>query len=476
MLIQKLFRIDDTVPLPDDTAVLRYNANLSSAKAGCGGGSCGTCSTERNSPIAALVADRFLAVSPKAASYVVLELDALEPFENLLGRKTIREARDGLVSRVGRDRADQIIHSVLKNVLGRNFFQGAEVEEAKLRHPHMQMYVTNRCNLRCKHCYMSSGEALAGGEIGTEDRLNAIELFAELCPGSKITFTGGEALLSKDIFVLLKRARAAGLRTELYSNGLTIKDHRIAERVANAVDEVQISIDGATEHVNDLIRGKGTFQGIVRGIRLLDEAQTRVGVNFRFRLAVTLTSTNVDDIRSNIHAFVSQLNLNIRPEVRIGTVGRLGRAKQNPEFCGDHDALQAAQAEIVNEFARSGMHRMKISAVNRFTKTCGMGLSITIGADGKIYPCTITDQRPIGNIRDPEARTTIANVVRYSESTNVDNVVGCKDCGIRYFCGGICRITNQFKAGSMNKSACYPEYKNTQIRNLIARYDSYGLS
>ena len=474
MLIERVFRANEAVPLPRDTQILRFDDRLAGVKLGCGGG-CEKCGTTAKPSVAELVANRFLAVSPRAASYVVLELDSLGAFEALLAGETIREVRLRLVEQLGLDSAEEILQSILKNIVGRNFYEGAEAVERALRYPHMQMYVTNRCNLRCRHCYMSSGDALPGGEIETADRLRAIDLFADLCPGSKITFTGGEALLNRDIFVLLNRARAVGLRTELYSNGLTIKDRQFAEKVAGAVDEVQISIDGTTEAINDSIRGKGTFRGIIRGIRLLDQAQVSIGSKFRFRLAVTLTSTNMADVRDNIHSFVSGLQLHRRPEVRIGAVGKLGRAKHSADLCADHEALLTAQAEIVNEFARSGFHKMQITTVNRFTKTCGMGLSVTVGADGQIYPCTITDQKPIGNIHDSDVRRVLESVIGYSTSTNVDNVVGCRDCGIRYFCGGICRITNFVKSGSMNVSACTPEYKNTQVRNLISRYDTYGL-
>jgi MoaA/NifB/PqqE/SkfB family radical SAM enzyme len=233
---------------------------------------------------------------------------------------------------------------------------------------------------------MSSGDPLPQGEIGTPDRLRAINLFADHCPGSKVTFTGGEALLNPDIFLLLEHAKSRGLRTELYSNGLTIKNGKVAERIISLVNDLQVSIDGATEGVNDAIRGRGTFKKIVRGIRLIDQSKRTLNArNFRLRLALTLTSSNVTDIRDNIDNFVMRLGLLARPEIRIGTVGKMGRAKENPDLVGDHDGLQMAQAEIVNEFSRSGMHRMHITQVNRFTKTCGMGLTITVGADGSIY-------------------------------------------------------------------------------------------
>jgi radical SAM protein with 4Fe4S-binding SPASM domain len=476
MLQEMAFRLDEGVELPPDTKVLHYRTDHAASDTGSCSGGCGSCSPSKSGiDVAQIVEGRFLAASPSVASYISLDNDLLPSFNSLLAGKTLRQIRDDLEVRFGPEGARDKLNLMLRNIVGRNFFAGAESEEAILKHPHMQIYVTNRCNLRCKHCYMSSGLPLPN-EVGTTERMKAISIFAACCPGSKITFTGGEALLDPDIFELLAFARRSGLRTELYSNGLTIKDLSTALRIASSVDEVQVSIDGACAATNDEIRGKGTFNKIVRGIKLLDEARFIKSSNFKFRLALTLTSSNVEDVRKNIGSFVSSLELHVRPELRIGTVGKLGRVKENPQFIKDHDTLLMAQADIVNEFSRSGMHRMQITKVNRFTKTCGMGLSITIGADGAIYPCTITDQKSVGNITDDNAEAIIASVFDYSKATDVDHVEGCKSCHIRYFCGGICRITNLFKTGSMQISACTPDYKNSQIRNLIARYDSYGLS
>lgn len=470
MLIEKSFVPNEAIPLPSDTEILLYNSQLTaSLPLGTASGCCGS-----SAPQIFDAEKSFLAVSASIASYVVLDRDLLPVFSNMLAGHTARAVLEDLTQRFGNEVGRQRFDQLLRNIVGRNFLNGAITEEFELANPHMQIYVTNRCNLRCVHCYMSSGDPLPD-EIGTEDRERAIDYFAKYCPGGKITFTGGEALLNRDIFSLLERARNYGLRTEIYSNGLTIKNQALADRLASIVNEVQVSIDGASAATNDMIRGAGTFAKIVRGIRLLDGARTKYPA-FRVRIAMTLTSTNVEDIRTNLSAFIESLGLQYRPEVRIGTAGKLGRAKERPELIEDMDELQGAQADIVNEFARSGMHRMQITNVNRYTKTCGMGLSITIGADGAIYPCTITQQRAIGNIKAENSEAVIASVKSYFHATKVDNVEGCRSCGIRYFCGGICRITNHYKMGSMQKSACTPAFKNSQIRNLIARYESFGLN
>jgi radical SAM protein with 4Fe4S-binding SPASM domain len=323
---------------------------------------------------------------------------------------------------------------------------------------------------------MSSGLPLSQGEIGTQERLKAIDIFSRQCPGSKVTFTGGEALLDPDIFFLMGHARALGLRVELYSNGLTIKNSAIAEQIVRVVHQLQISLDGATQEINDAIRGKGTFKGIVRGIKLIDAAKNALEAHdFSQRIAITLTSTNAQDVVSNLEALLDDMKLHYRPEVHIGTIGNLGRAKIHADLRSNQEAIRLAQAAIANAFVASGIYRLPLSKINRFSKSCGMGTSISIGADGKIYPCTITDQTAIGDIRDSNAEEIMGSVFDHFHKTSVDNIVGCRSCSIRYFCGGICRITNNGKKGSMYVSACTPAYKAGRVRDLVAKYDGFQI-
>jgi radical SAM protein with 4Fe4S-binding SPASM domain len=481
VIVEKSYRLDDGIRLPDDTRLLFPQAPPQQAfvtgvaKAGCSDCQSGGCATNKTK-LAEQMLGKFLAVAPSVASYIVLDKDFLPAFESIRQGKRLRETRTILARDFGEQEAAAKLQHILHHITARHFYHGAKTEEYLPTSPNMQMYVTNRCNLRCEHCYMSSGEALPQGEIGTVERLRAIRLFAKSCPGSKITFTGGEALVSPDIFDLIDCARSEGLRVELYSNGLTIKNSVFAERIVKVVDELQISIDGATAAVNDAIRGRGTFNGIVRGIKLIDAARVKLQArSFKLRLAMTLTAANAEDIQTKLPSLIESLCLSGMPEVRIGAVNKLGRASSRPEMFSNSDDIRLMQAVIVNEFAQRGIYKLPISTTNRFSRTCGMGLSITVGADGAIYPCTITEQRPIGNVRDDNAGDVIKSVFPYMARTNVDQVAGCRDCSIRYSCGGMCRISNFFARGDMNVSACTPEYKALMVRDLISKYESYGL-
>jgi len=280
--------------------------------------------------------------------------------------------------------------------------------------------------------------------------------------------------LDPDIFKLLQRARDLQLRTELFSNGLTINKSNISA-IVELVDELQISLDGATACAHEAVRGKRTFRRTLKSIRLV-ERMVWTNPQFRYRLSFTLTRANWRDIRDNLKPLLSRLKLRGVSRIKIGAVSGIGRATKNPKMYSSLDDTRRMESDVMLALARKGVLRLPIFTVNRFTRTCGQGATVAIGADGNIYPCTITDQPPIGNIRDIEARDRMRSVQQYVASSSVDEVEGCNRCPIRYLCGGMCRITNLKKTGSFTKSGCTPAYKNAQVRSLIRRYESFWMS
>lgn len=69
---------------------------------------------------------------------------------------------------------------------------------------------TNRCNLKCAHCYQDADEC-DSRELSTEEARTMISQIARA--GFKIMiFSGGEPLMRDDIFELVAHAASCGLR------------------------------------------------------------------------------------------------------------------------------------------------------------------------------------------------------------------------------------------------------------------------
>jgi MoaA/NifB/PqqE/SkfB family radical SAM enzyme len=134
----------------------------------------------------------------------------------------------------------------------------------------MTFNLTNRCNLRCDHCNFPANPSV---ELPTSEVLAAIDEFAT-AGMTRVSFSGGEALLRDDLPTLLAHAHRRQLFTSLNTNGLLARG-RLDELVPN-LDLLAVSLDGPAAH-HDRVRGhEGAFDAAVECARLAGRAGTRV--------------------------------------------------------------------------------------------------------------------------------------------------------------------------------------------------------
>jgi len=164
--------------------------------------------------------------------------------------------------------------------------------------------ITSRCNLRCWHCYYSSGDRSSLEELNLEEARNFIADLSALKVHT-LLFSGGEPLLKPDIFALAKFAKTRGIKVALSTNG-TLIDSGVAREIKKAgFSYVGISLDGM-DKTNDIFRQeKGAFQRSLQGIRNCKKLGLAVGLRF------TLTRYNFKDLpeifslaeRERVHRF-----------------------------------------------------------------------------------------------------------------------------------------------------------------------------
>jgi radical SAM protein with 4Fe4S-binding SPASM domain len=149
--------------------------------------------------------------------------------------------------------------------------------------------ITTQCNLSCSHCYRDSGMIRPVLQLSDEKCMQLIDEIKQLHPPI-VLFTGGEPLLRKNLFELIRKCKLSGLRVGLSTNG-TIIDQDIAGRIKNYdIDYVGISIDGRRSF-HDEFRGlKGAFSLSWTAIDHLLSLKVKTGVRF------TLTRENQGEL------------------------------------------------------------------------------------------------------------------------------------------------------------------------------------
>jgi len=129
------------------------------------------------------------------------------------------------------------------------------------------------CNLQCSHCFISCGPKNKTHEMITVDTVRWYLKEASTLGVKEFYFTGGEPFLHPQIADIIRETLNYGPATIL-SNGTLITDKgaqtfsQISRNSKHKL-EFRISLESPIEAENDQIRGNGSFQRAIKGIRAL---------------------------------------------------------------------------------------------------------------------------------------------------------------------------------------------------------------
>lgn len=129
-----------------------------------------------------------------------------------------------------------------------------------------EIALTNRCNENCRHCLVVRKTARSLPLPVVRSLLRQLRRLG----AREVHITGGEPLMYRALFDVLKTAKSLGLRVKLITNGSLI-DRAVCRRLRQLrVDEVQVSLYAADAPVHDYTtRCPGSFDATVRGLDLL---------------------------------------------------------------------------------------------------------------------------------------------------------------------------------------------------------------
>ena len=269
---------------------------------------------------------------------------------------------------------------------------------------YLMVEITERCNLRCRHCYL--------GEAGHRDM--DIALFERLAEafgkmgGLRLIVTGGEPLLHPSFERLNAALPALPCRAVLATNG-TLLERDLAARLN--FREVQISLDGMRDSHNAL-RGDGSFEAALRGC----EAVRSAGLDLS--IATMIHTRNLDELPA-LETMVQKL---MAVAWALDIPVETGRLAANPGFLPE---LSQAVPYLDLRFGE-GVHEQGGSG------GCGAHLAC-INVGGSLLKCGYYRELSGGSAL-PDLRRAWREVPR----TGIPSV--CADCEFVADCGGGCRF------------------------------------
>lgn len=292
--------------------------------------------------------------------------------------------------------------------------------------------VSLKCNLRCAHCLSDSGDVVKN-ELSTKECMKLIDDLTSL-KVFQVNIGGGEPFIREDFIDLLDYSHKKGLVTCVSTNGIAIDDS-VAKRLSSMdMLYLQVSLDGATEEINDRIRGKGTYRRIISAMDSL--AANRV----RFSINTVLTRVNFDHLET-LRALAGEYGA----ELRVSRFRPSGRGKVSRSELGPTAEQLESFAEWLDlhDLVRTGDSFFCLTSDNRRYKgldMCGAAkMTCCVSPDGNVYPCAFLQEAPFlsGNVREQSFKNIWDDSPVLNQFRNI-NVKSCVECYRFDVCRGGC--------------------------------------
>lgn len=157
---------------------------------------------------------------------------------------------------------------------------------------YVQFHITDKCNLKCKHCYDSKIQMQTMKITDFKNCIDKIVTYIFECEGtlenSKITLIGGEPLILSNFLDYFNYCVDKFGVISIATNG-TLLTKEFCKYIAKYNARVQVSIDGDKE-TNDYIRGNGTYEKILGNAKIAKDAGIIVLCSY------TLNNLNIDKV------------------------------------------------------------------------------------------------------------------------------------------------------------------------------------
>lgn len=256
--------------------------------------------------------------------------------------------------------------------------------------------MTQRCNLKCVHCYAHALEVDGVDDISTDQAKTMIDDLAAY--GAPVMlFSGGEPLVRKDLVELAKHATSKGMRAVISTNGTLITKEKAKELKEVGLSYVGISLDGM-EEVHDRFRGvKGSFRKALQGIENCQAEGLKVGMRF---------------------------TVNKRNAVEVPGIFKLLKELEVPRVCFYHLVYSGRGSELIKEDLSHPETRALLDLIMDETRAlfdAGIEkevLTVDNHADGPYVWMRLLRE-------DPKRAAEVFELLKFNEGNSTGRGIGC---------------------------------------------------
>ena len=358
-------------------------------------------------------------------------------------------------------------------------------------HYNIYWYLTYKCNLSCKHCWINCSPNYEEKILSTERLIQIAKQISSLPYKPHVILSGGEPLLCKDLYKIINILTSFDITTGIESNGLLLNQDFLDSLSKESKDRLSlaISLDGGTSLFHDRIRGNGTFEKTLYNLKNLKQ------IRIPFDLQCVVNAQNVYSLPKLI---TLAENLNVE-NLTLAFLHPLGRAKSEMNDLvmkkKDFDkffklvieyginkkmtiTLKAPPALIPANYLLKFQQAKNINIVTNcdFPK-------IGITPSGDVTLCSLVKEKlTFGNVFNQDLtdiiiKNNLSQIRTDYLKANLDGI--CSNCVFKERCKGSCRSYAYFTTDSFFKShpvcsqlaedGLFPEYymKNPENKNIF---------
>lgn len=285
----------------------------------------------------------------------------------------------------------------------------------------IQWKITNKCNLKCKHCYLGK---LDGFELPFE---KADEIADTIINSNvmEVTISGGECLTYKGIEKIIKKLLINGIKVDVFTNALLLKNvlDKIDSDILNKSALLfYVSVDGLKSS-HEQIRGKNTFDKTIENIKYAIEKGYPVVTNTVINkinycdiidMIVLLKQMGVKDVQlSNLIVQGSADNsMKISLSEQMALKEKINDLyKEHPEF-GYIYYSEVPDSDGVRKVYSLSNGKKDFIGNDNWKCTAGVA-RVTIDSNGKVYCCPFIKDSYLGDLNKENLSEVWDNVNRF---------------------------------------------------------------
>ena len=367
----------------------------------------------------------------------------------------------------------QILSAEIVKEVDQRLEKNSELQMSKFPVKSITFNLTHSCNFNCDYCYQRKykNKPEYVGSMSLEDIKTIMEYLHLPCFGDteldEIVVSGGESLLPSNIDTINYICEhVAAKKKTLFTNGINILAYKDKINFS-AFDEYQISLDGPDSVIRFVNRHDDSFDKIIGGIKYLQQLHK----------TITLVTMWTKELRSHLTEYIDLLkNSNIlkQPDTTVKFVlvkDYYTNGELDEQFYGWKEIVADRKAynpilSTVNSYLEllpeiNGLawllHRPVNERKNIKYKKCDLTKTVPMvfEPNGDIYWCLCLDGEN-GKIGNYKEMFFDRDKVKKLGNRTIFKMEQCRQCRLRYLCGGGCMLPLTSGDGEVYQPACGP--------------------